>query len=95
MTERITGGSQDYYKVYVKNPTTRRRGYWAECNDIIEALGLNYAEATVMKAIWRISAWRRGLQQKAHPLYDAEKVLFFGKRVHVQIKSDWEDRNND
>lgn len=77
----ISGGSNDYYKVHVQHPTSGGEPYTAECNDIIEALGLNYAEATIVKAIWRISAFRSGLQTKATPDYDAEKVMFFARRV--------------
>lgn len=81
---RKSGGSQNYYRTYVKNPTTGNIPYFAECNDIIEALGLNYAEATILKAIWRMAAYRRGLQREDPPAYDAEKIEFFAKRVRIQ-----------
>ena len=86
MTERYSGGSNDYYMVYVKNPTTLDSPYWVECNDIIEGLDLTYAEANVLKAIWRIAQWRNGMQEKALPTYDAEKVEFFAKRVMIYAK---------
>jgi hypothetical protein len=91
ITDRVSGGSQDYYKVMVNDPTSGGPEYEAECNDIIEALGLNYAEATVIKAIWRMSAHRRGLQSKADPLYDAEKVAFFARRILRQNGGDDEE----
>ena len=86
-----TGGSSSYYSVDITNPTTEgRQPYTAECNDIIEALGMNYAEGNAFKAIWRRAAARTlGLTKKGYDdgLYDAEKVEFFGKRLVVQSKN--------
>ncbi|UUG66293.1 hypothetical protein CPT_P15_014 [Pectobacterium phage vB_PcaP_P15_PC2B6] len=90
-TETYTGGSSDYYQVTIKSTTTEGRPeYIAECNDIIEALGMNFAEGNAFKAIWRRAAQRTlGLTKagaKADGLYDAEKVEFFGKRLVEQSK---------
>lgn len=82
-----TGGSVTYYQVRVANPTTPRAPYIAECNDIIEALGMNYAEGNAFKAIWRRAAARTlGKAKKGYTdgLYDAEKVEFFGRRLVAQ-----------
>ena len=79
-----TGGSVNYYKVEIKNPTSEGVApYTAECNDIIEALGMNYAEGNAFKAIWRKCAARNGKAKKGYTdgLYDAEKVVFFGQRM--------------
>lgn len=87
-----TGGSVDYYKVEVKNPTSFgiNTPYIAECNDIIEALGMNYAEGSAFKALWRRAAHRTLGKKKAGAkddgLYDAEKVAFFGARLVEQSK---------
>lgn len=84
-----TGASVDYYKVRITAPTGGGDVYTAECNDIIEALGMNYAEANVFKAMWRSCAARKLGVMKANydgPVYDAEKALFFAKRVLVQRK---------
>ena len=84
-----TGGSSSYYTIHVKNPTTEGRpAYYAECNDIIEALGMNYAEGNAFKALWRRAAARKGMRKKGYDngLYDAEKVEFFGKRLIEQSK---------
>jgi len=90
MTGEYTGGSVSYYSVHVANPTTpEREPYDAECNDIIEALGMNYAEGNAFKAIWRRAAARNLGKTKAgyrDGLYDAEKVEFFGRRLVVQAK---------
>ncbi|API58475.1 hypothetical protein BSL82_03460 [Tardibacter chloracetimidivorans] len=78
----LTGYSSDYYKVHVSNPTGERETYTAECNDIIEALQMNFAEGNVFKAVWRHAANRMGKGKPGNSLiYDAEKVEFFGKRM--------------
>lgn len=84
-----TGGSVSYYCVKIPRPTTRGRvPYVAECNDIIEALGMNYAEGNAFKALWRRAAARQGNAKRGYTdgLYDAEKVEFFGARLVAQEK---------
>ena len=88
--KEFTGGSVDYYKVQIASPTTAENTpYMAECNDIIEALNMNYAEGNAFKAIWRSCAARslgkikRGYDEGK---YDAEKVVFFGNRMVEQRK---------
>lgn len=87
-----TGGSVSYYQVRVSNPTTPGRDpYTAECNDVIEALGMTYAEGNAFKAIWRACAARTlGLSKRGYDdaVYDAEKVEFFGKRMVEQRKAE-------
>ena len=85
-----SGGSVDYYKVSINNPTsTGVKPYIAECNDIIEALGMNYAEGNVFKALWRACAERTlGKKKQGNDaVYDAEKMIFFSQRVHEQRKN--------
>lgn len=88
--KEFTGGSVDYYKVEITNPTTAENlPYMAECNDIIEALNMNYAEGNAFKAIWRSCASRAlGKSKKGYDdgKYDAEKVVFFGGRMVEQRK---------
>ena len=84
-----TGGSVSYYQVRITNSTSGCDVYTAECNDIIEALGMNYAEGNAFKAIWRRCAARTLGKAKAgykDGLYDAEKVVFFGERMVAQEK---------
>ena len=91
MAKEYTGGSVSYYKVHVSNPTTIAAAYDAECNDIIEALGMNYAEGNAFKAIWRSCAARSlGLSKQGYTdgLYDAEKALFFSGRMVKQAASE-------
>jgi len=84
-SSRKSGGSNDYYSVPINNPTKPNVDpYVTECNDIIENLNLTYAEANILKAIWRIAAWRNGWQDKHPPEYDSEKIQFFSRRVRIQ-----------
>lgn len=82
-----TGGSVSYYTVRIEKPTTEGvEPYNAECNDIIEALNMNYAEGNAFKALWRRCAARKGKAKKGYTdgLYDAQKVVFFGQRLVAQ-----------
>lgn len=89
-TPEYTGGSVSYYRVTIKVPTNPNLApYVAECNDIIEALGMNYAEGNAFKAIWRRAAAQNlGLAKQGYKdgLYDAEKVEFFGGRMVAQSR---------
>lgn len=91
MTKEYTGGSVSYYRVKITHPTTKdAQPYEAECNDIIEALGMTYAEGNAFKAIWRKCAARTlGISKAGYSdgLYDAEKVEFFGLRMVEQEKA--------
>lgn len=87
MPKPLTGASVDYYQVDVLHPTTPGRpAYRAECNDLIEALQLTYAEATVFKAIFRSANARLGNGKFGFEdgIYDAEKMCFFSQRVLAQ-----------
>ena len=83
MDTKLTGGSSDYYKVWIQDPTTpENEPYMAECNDIIEALDMTYAEGNVFKAVWRRAALRNGMGKPGSTLlYDSEKAEFFSKRL--------------
>jgi hypothetical protein len=79
-----TGGSVNYYRVSVDNPTSADVApYAAECNDIIEALGMTFAEGNVFKALWRSCAERTLGKKKrgGDAVYDAEKMVFFSERT--------------
>ena len=87
MSDEISGGSNDYYKVAVSNPTSGSAPYMAECNDIIEALRMEYDVANAFKAAWRIAALRQGRgKPRATEIYDAEKIVFFGERMIARNK---------
>ena len=83
-TVEFTGKNSDYYLVEVAEPK-RLPPYIAECEDIIEALTMNFAEGNAFKAIWRSCAARTLGKQKRgqddHGVYDAEKVEYYGARM--------------
>lgn len=86
-----TGGAVSYYRVPIARPTRPDApAYVAECNDIIEALNMNFAEGEAFKALWRRAAARLpGVAKKGYDsgLYDAEKVHFYGGRLVSQSQS--------
>jgi len=83
-TREHTGFSVNYYQLPISHPTTPgRKPYTVECNDVIEALGMSYAEGNVLKALWRRCAARQGQSKRGYNdgKYDAEKMVFFSQRV--------------
>lgn len=56
--QQKTGGSVDYYKCHVADPISKGEPYTAESIDIIEALGMTFAEGEAFKAIWRTCTGR-------------------------------------
>lgn len=82
--KEYTGGSVSYYAVDVNAPINEASDpYTAECQDIIEALKLDFNEGNVLKAIWRRAAARLGRSKKGYDdgMYDAEKIVFYGQRL--------------
>lgn len=83
----FTGSNVNYYLVDIANPK-RLEPYKAEAEDIIEALGMTFAEGCAFKAIWRSCAMRTlGHLKRGHDnygVYDAEKVVYYGQRMLVQ-----------
>lgn len=84
----LTGGRVNYYLAPVSHPQREDQpAYVAECEDIIEALDMDFNEACEFKAIWRTAAARLGNGkpgQKA--LYDAEKRLHYAGRSVRQLR---------
>jgi len=84
MTNEYSGGKTSYYQVDVISPVDERSDpYTAECQDIIEALGMDFNEGNAFKALWRRAAARLGKSKRGYTdgLYDAEKVEFYGRRL--------------
>lgn len=79
-----SGGNVNYYVVEIKDPK-RLEPYIAECEDIIEALGMTFSEGCAFKALWRSCAARTlGLHkegQDVEGVYDADKVVYYGSRM--------------
>ena len=82
-TAEYTGKDVSYYLVRIESPK-RLDPYDAECEDIIEALGMTFAEGCAFKAIWRKCAARTlGIAKAGYKggLYDAEKAEYYGARM--------------
>lgn len=78
-----SGANGTYYEVDIKHSKSGRP-YRAECQDIIEALGMDFNEGNAFKAIWRRCAARSlGKVKKGNedPLYDAQKIAFYSGRI--------------
>lgn len=84
---RLTGSRVSYYLAPVKHPQREDQpAYVAECEDIIQALQMDFNEACEFKAIWRTAAARLGNGKPgSKALYDAEKRLHYaGRSVLVE-----------
>lgn len=89
----LTGGFSNYYLVNVENPQRAEQPpYQAECEDIIEALGLNFDEGNIIKEIWRSANARKNNGKPNHKaLYGAEKLVHYSNRIHRRLKREIND----
>ena len=83
------GQNGSYYDVIIKTWThpahQQDKPVTICCNDIIEALDMNYAQGNEFKAQWRIAAAKQGKIKAGNTRkYDAEKGVFFANRVLIQ-----------
>lgn len=81
-----SGAHASYYEVDITRPKSGGAAYMAECQDIIEALKMDFNEGNAFKALWRRAAARLGNVKKGNedPLYDAQKIKFYGTRILEQ-----------
>lgn len=81
-----SGEHASYYEVDITRPKSGGAAYMAECQDIIEALKMDFNEGNAFKALWRRAAARLGNVKKGNedPLYDAQKIKFYGNRILKQ-----------
>lgn len=90
-TEKLTGAQQanfHYYLVEVPNPAMPGLPpYVAECQDVIAALELTFAEGEALKALWRAARLRQGFGKPGASLdYDFDKVAHYGVRCALEHK---------
>lgn len=80
---KLTGGRVNYYLVNVTHPQRENQpAYQAECEDIIQALGMTFDEGCLFKALWRSAAARQGNSKPgSSDVYDAEKMVHYAGRV--------------
>ena len=80
---KLTGGFSNYYLVHVEHPQRPEQPpYTAECEDIIEALGMNFDEGNIFKELWRSCNAHKNNGKPGHKaLYGAEKMVHYSKRI--------------
>lgn len=79
-----SGSHCEYYHCEVKHPQNpnQKVGYIANCEDIIQALGLTFDEGCEFKSIWRRGRGRQGfVKAESTALRDAIKAVHYAKRV--------------
>lgn len=81
------GGRTNYYLVKVDHPQREDQApYQAECEDIIEALELNFDEANIFKEIWRSANARKGNGKPGNTVIrGAEKILHYAGRIYRRV----------
>lgn len=87
---KLSGGRVNYYLVHVAHPQREDQpAYQAECEDIIQALGMTFDEGCLFKALWRSAAARQGNGKPgSSDIYDAEKMAHYAGRIlrHRKLK---------
>lgn len=85
---KLSGGLNNWYVVPVKNPQRKEQEpYQAECEDIIQALGMTFDEGCAFKALWRNAAKRMGNGKPGNDaVYDAEKMVHYTNRILAKEK---------
>lgn len=81
----------NYYLVQVDHPQREEQpAYQAECEDIIDALGLTFDEANIFKEIWRIANERTHGKGKEgnNPLRAAQKLVHYAGRILKKAQRD-------
>lgn len=79
----LSGGLTNYYLVQVDYPQRKEQApYQAECEDLIEALGLTFDEANIFKEIWRTANARKGNGKEGNTtVRGAEKLVHYANRI--------------
>jgi hypothetical protein len=79
----LSGGLTNYYLVQVDYPQRKEQApYQAECEDLIEALGLTFDEANIFKEIWRTANARKGNGKAGNTtVRGAEKLVHYSNRI--------------
>lgn len=79
-----SGGHCEYYHCEVAHPQNPNQTvpYIANCEDIIQSLGLTFDEGCEFKSIWRRGRGRQGFKKaESTAVRDATKAVHYAKRV--------------
>lgn len=84
LQQALTGLRVNYYLAQVKQPQREeQKPYQAECEDIIQALGMTFDEGCLFKALWRNASARLDNGKPGQSaVYDAEKMMHYASRIH-------------
>lgn len=84
LQQALTGMRVNYYLAQVKQPQREeQKPYQAECEDIIQALGMTFDEGCLFKALWRNASARLDNGKPGQSaVYDAEKMMHYASRIH-------------
>lgn len=84
--ETSSGGDNDYWLISIEQPK-RLTPYYAECEDIIEAMQMTFQEGEAFKAIWRKCMTRLGNgKPNDTEKRNAEKALYYSARMLVMAQ---------
>lgn len=82
---KASGLDNDYWLLDIQHPK-RLEPHKVECEDIIEAMDMPFAEATVFKSLWRLMQLRRGRGKPGSTeKYEAEKMVYYSARTLAKI----------
>lgn len=84
VSKEDSGLMVNYYLVWIEAPQRENQPpYMAECEDIIEALGMNFDEGNLFKELWRTANERTHGKGKAGntPLRAAQKLVHYSGRI--------------
>lgn len=81
-----TGSLTNYYLVQVDHPQrVEQEPYQAECEDLIEALNMNFDQGNIFKELWRSANESNGNGKPGNTeIRAAEKILHYAKRLHAR-----------
>ncbi len=81
-----SGGDSDYYLCKITHPK-RLKPCEVECEDIIYALGMTFAEGEAFKATWRNAAMRLNNGKAGDSaIRNGQKVEHYGKGIVLETK---------
>lgn len=89
MAAENSGGRVNYYLVQVDHPQREEQPpYQAECEDIIDALGMTFDEGNIFKEVWRQAAARQGRAKEGNTeLRGAQKLVHYaGRTLHKAMR---------
>ena len=70
----VSGKNGNYYDITINGQTI-------SCNDVIDALGLNFNHGELFKA-----AWRLGKKPGTSAEYDLDKIIYFANRERAKCQ---------